>query len=454
MAGLSAALVLHERGLPFVLFEAGERLGGLVRTERAGGFLIEGGPDSLLVQKPEGLALVRALGLEERLVPTNPRLKTVFVLHRGRLQPLPEGMTLTVPTRLGPVLQSPLFSWPGKLRMGLDLVRPRRKGGDDESIASFVRRRFGPEALERLAEPLLAGIHAGDPERLSLRATFPRLLALEERHRSLILGLRRAPPVQPVSIPSAFVSLAGGLTELVAALAARLPAAALRRGHAVTGVKPAEGGFTLEVEGHPAMAASAVVLALPPYRTAPLVASLDEDAGAALGEMRAASTVVLVLGFRREDVAHPLNGYGVIVPRGEGLRATAAAFHSTKLEGRAPEGHVLLRVFFGGIRDGTIVEASDDEIVALARRELGGLLGLRGEPVLVRVFRWERATPQMELGHADRLARVERGLARVPGVFLTGGGLRGTGLPDTIGDAQRTATRAAAFVTERTRTGT
>jgi oxygen-dependent protoporphyrinogen oxidase len=453
IAGLAAAHALHELGRSFLLLEASDRLGGVIRTERVAGFLVEGGPDSLLAQKPEGLALLRSLGLEDRLQPTNPRQRAVYVLHRGRLVPLPEGMTLTVPTHILPTLMSPLFSWAGKLRMGLDLVLPRRRAADDESIAAFVRRRFGREALERLAEPLLAGIHAGDPERLSLSATFPRLQVLEAKYGSLIRGLRASPPAQPSSIPSAFVSLKGGVGELVETLAAQLPASCVRLGSRVTslrrsgaGSETGDPGFELSLDAQPSAAAGAVVLALPPHATAPLLRPLAEDAAAALGEIRFASTVVLVLGYRREDVAHPLDGYGLIVPRGEGLRTTALSFHSTKLEGRVPEGHVMLRVFFGGIHDGAVVELADEALLALAQREMGGVLGLRGAPVLARVYRWPRGTPQMEVGHARRVARVERGLADVPGLFVTGSGLRGTGLPDTIGDGRRAASAAAAFL--------
>jgi oxygen-dependent protoporphyrinogen oxidase len=444
IAGLAAAYVLHERGLPFLLLEGSGRLGGVIRTEKTRGFLIEGGPDSLLVQKPEGLALLRALGLDDRLQPTNPRERRVYVLHRGRLHPLPEGMMLTVPTRLLPVLGSGLFSWPGKLRMGLDLVLPARHDAGDESIASFVRRRFGRETLERLAEPLLAGIHAGDPERLSLRATFPRLAALEQRHGSVVRGLRASPP-PPSSLPSAFVTLRGGLGELVEALSTRLPQGALRTSSPVQSIERADAGFRLRIGpgGKPSIAARAVLLAIPPRAATPLVRPLAPEAGSELASIRFASTVVLVLGLRREDVAHPLDGYGLIVPRGEGLRTTAVSFHSTKFEGRTPEGQVMLRVFLGGIFDGGVLQLADAELVALALREVGPVLGLRGEPTLTRVFRWPEATPQMEIGHLDKVARVEKALGRVPGLFMCGSGFRSTGLPDTIGDAQRAALAAA-----------
>src|SRR4029453_9698004 len=219
--------------------------------------LFRAGPDAILAQKPEGLALCRALGLADRLIPTNPDMRTIFVLHRGRLHPLPEGMMLAVPTRIGPFLRSGLFSWPGKLRMGLDLGRPGGGGAEDESIASFVRRRFGTEAVERLGEPLMAGIHAGDPERLSIRATFPRFVDLEAKHRSLIRGMWAAARAAPPSTGSAFYSLAGGLGELVEALVARLPADLRRSGAAVTSLTRSAGEWAIGLEDGTSVGTSA-----------------------------------------------------------------------------------------------------------------------------------------------------------------------------------------------------
>ena len=446
IAGLRAALVLHERGHRFALFEAREHLGGVIRTEHEKGFLLEGGPDSFLVQKPEGMALVRSLGLADRLVPTNPSSRAVFVLRGGRLLPMPEGMTLTVPTRVWPVLTSPLFSWRAKLRMGLDLVRPARADEGDESIASFVRRRFGAEVLERLGEPLLAGIHAGDPETLSLRATFPRLAALEQAHGSVVRGLRAAAKPAPGAFPSAFASLQGGLGELVLALAKQLPAGAVRTSCAVRALRRDDQGFTLHLGSGEERTFKALVVALPAPAAAPLLEPVSKDVASSLSGIRFASTVVLVLGYKREDVGHALEGYGLLVPRGEGLRTTALSFHSTKLPGRVPEGHVMLRVFLGGINDGGVVYLKDAELLELARREMGPVLGLRGEPVLARVFRWPHATPQMEVGHLARVARIEQAAAAVRGLFLTGAGLWGTGLPDTIGAAQRAGAAAADFL--------
>ncbi|HEY7514933.1 MAG TPA: protoporphyrinogen oxidase, partial [Vicinamibacteria bacterium] len=350
-------------------------------------------------------------------------------------------------TRIGPFLTSRLFSWPGKLRMGLDLVIPPRRGDGDESIASFLGRRFGRECVERLGEPLLAGIHSGDPARLSMRLTFPRFLDLERRHGSLIRGLWSTPPPPAGGAPrAAFYSLTGGLTELIDALVASLPRGSLHAGVSVVRVRRDRDGLLVDRDGDTPLVAKAVLLATPPARAARLVAALDEELSRSLESIPAVSTATVLLGFRREDVAHPLEGYGMLVPRSEGLRTTAVTFSSTKFPGRAPAGHVLLRGFLGGARDPDVLELDDDALVSTLRSEMREVLGLRGEPVFVRVFRWPGGTPQLEVGHLGRLARIESRSLSVPGLFLAGAGLRATGIPDVVADATRTAGALAAAV--------
>ena len=449
IAGLTAARALREAGRDALLLEASPRYGGVILTETTGGFVVEAGPDAILAQKPEGLALCRALGLADRLIPTNPAMRTIFVLRRGRLHALPEGMMLAVPTRIGPFLRSGLFSWPGKLRMGLDLLRPRGGAVEDESIASFVRRRFGEEAVERLGEPLMAGIHAGDPERLSIHATFPRFVALEAKHR-------QPHPRDVGGRPRC--ARHDGVGVLFAGRRARRARGRPRGEPARRAPADERGGDAPRI----------------PRRRDPSDPGRWNDGGRAgrhRGRARARGRVpagaalarggrgarvdpLRIVGHDRARLPargrrHRLDGYGFIVPRGEGLRCTACTFVSTKFPGRAPEGHVLLRAFVGGMRDPGVLDLPDPELVALARRELGPLLGLSGSPVLERVYRWPRGTPQMEVGHLARMARLDAILAGLPGVFLTGAGLRGTGLPDTIADAQRAAAAAAAFAASR-----
>jgi len=441
IAGLAAARALHARGLAIVLLEAGPRFGGVIRTERADGFLLEGGPDTFLASKPDGLRLCQELGLGPRIVPTDPRRSRVYVARRGRLHPLPAGMVLGVPTAMGPLLRSGLFTWRGKLRMALEPWRSIPPPAGDVSIADFIGTRLGREAVEVVGEPLLAGIHAGDAERLSIRATFPRLVDAASRPEGLVRGLRaRQAPSE--AAPPGFVSLEGGLGEMVDALVAGLPAVALRPGTPVRALRRERDGFVVETAGGPVLART-VVLALPAPRAAPLVAGFSGDAAKILAGIPFASTATVLLGYRRADVAHPLDAYGVLIPRGEGVRTTAITFSSTKLPGRASDGHVLLRGFLGGVRDPDVVDLDDARLLAIAQGDLRGLLGIRGEPVLRRAYRWPQATPQMEVGHLERVAAIDSHLARAPGLFLTGAGLRATGIPDVIADATRAAGEAA-----------
>jgi oxygen-dependent protoporphyrinogen oxidase len=445
ITGLSAAHSLHKRGVPFVLLEAAPFLGGVIRTETRDGFLLEGGPDSILAQKPEGLALARELGLGERLVPTNPEFRDVYILRGGRLHALPEGMMLAIPTKILPFLRSGLFSWPGKLRMGLDLVIPGRRGNGDESIASFLRRRFGQEAVERLGEPLLAGIHSGDPERLSILGTFPRFRDLEKKHGSLVRGTwaaprpKRKPGERP---PSAFYSLRCGLRELVDALVVRLPRESLLTRRPVQEIARENGSWRLRLDRQDAVTAERVIVAAPGPRIAPALAGTAPVAARTLAGIPFASSATVLLGYRREDVVHELGGYGMVVPRGEGLRTTALSFVSTKFPYRAPEGHVLLRGFLGGVRDEGVLSLTDEEMVGAVERDMKDLLGLRGRPVMTRVFRWPHGTPQLEVGHLERVAAMEAELATLPGLHVAGAGVRSTGIPDSVAEGQRAAQAA------------
>ncbi|MFN8091070.1 MAG: protoporphyrinogen oxidase [Vicinamibacteria bacterium] len=446
ITGLSAAYTLEKLGTPWVLVDAAPALGGVIRTETRDGFLLEGGPDSILAQKPEGIALCRELGLGDRLVPTNPDDRSVYILRGGKLHPLPEGMMLAIPTKIAPFLRSQLFSWPGKLRMGLDLVIPGGNGRADESIASFLRRRFGQESVERLGEPLLAGIHAGDPERLSILATFPRFRDLEKKHGSLVRGMWAAPRPKPKpgqSAPSAFYSLRCGLRELVDALVVKLPRERLLTKRPVRKVSRENGAFTLALDRGEAVAAERVIIAAPGPRIAPALAELAPEVAAALGAIPFASSATVLLGFRREDVLHPLAGYGLVVPQTEGLRTTALSFVSTKFPFRAPEGHVLLRAFLGGVRDPGVLSLTDEQMVELVQREMGELLGLRGRPVMTRVFRWPEGTPQLEVGHLEKMAEVEKKMAAIGGLYLAGAGIRSTGIPDSVAEGTRAAQAAA-----------
>jgi len=293
----------------------------------------------------------------------------------------------------------------------------------------------------------MAGIHSGDPARLSMRATFPRFVEMEARYRSLIRGMlaaRRRSDRGTAS--SAFYSLRDGLSDLVSALAARIPAGSLRTSTGVRRLAREKNGFAVTLDSGEPLMAQAVIVATPTSASAALVSPLADELGPPLAAIPFVTTAMVYLGFARKDVRHALDGYGMLIPRSEGLRTCAWSFFSTKYPGRAPEGQVLLRAFLGGSHDPQILSLDDAALIALARAEADRLLGARGTPTLTRVYRWPQATPQMEVGHLDRVAQIERRLSEIPGLFLTGAGLRSVGIPDGIADATRVAEAAAAFV--------
>lgn len=454
LAGLAAAhraLELgRERGtaLDLTLLEARERLGGVIETEHAEGFLIEAGPDSFLSDKPWALALCRRLDLEHRLVRTDDRFRKAFVWFGGRLHPLPAGFQLLAPTRLLPFAASPLFSWRGKLRMTLDLVLPRGPSGEDESLGAFVRRRLGREALERVAQPLVAGIYTADPDDLSLAATMPRFLEVERRERSVILALwragRRAPdPSAGASGArwSLFVTLAGGMAELVDAIAARVPAGAVRLKHRVGGIERRGQRWRIDAEGR-TLEADRVIVATEAHAASRMLRYVDPPLAALLQVISYASAATVSLGYRRTDIPHPLDGFGFVVPRTEGRRLLACTFSSVKYPGRAPAGRALLRCFLGGALDTATLEMEDAELVDASRSELHAALGITAEPLLTRVRRHPGSMPQYAVGHLQTVGAIERRLDAVPGLFLTGAAYRGVGVADCVRSGEMAAERA------------
>ena len=446
IAGLAAAYELHKRGRSFVILERAARTGGVIISEHAGGFVLDGGPDALLTQKPEGIALCEELGIADRLVPTKPP-RLAYIQRAGRLHPLPANSVLGIPTRFGPFIRTGLFTWAGKMRMAAEMFVPPRREDSDESIGSFMRRRFGNEAVEYLAEPLLAGIHAGDVDRLSIRALFPRFVETERKYGSLLRAFRRQR--QPPSPDGVFRSFPHGLSELVDAITRALPPQTIRLGVAATRIMRAAGPEraqrverVLATDGR-AYSARAIIATSPAYVTADLVRELDADLARLCAEVPYASSGTVALAFPRAAVAHPLNGSGFVVPRTERTGIMAASWLSSKWPHRAPEGQVLMRAFVGGARDPDALGKRDDELVAIALTALRPLLGISGEPLLTRVYRFERKSAQHDVGHLERMAAIDQRLAAHPGLFVTGSGFRGVGIPDCVADARATARRVS-----------
>jgi len=443
IAGLSAAYYATKK-LPdaeITLIESSDRWGGKITTDRVpfegGQFIIEGGPDTFLATKPYATALCKELGLGERLHGTNPKQKNTYVLHHNKLEPLPDGLAMMIPTNVVAILKSNLVSWLGKARMGLDFLQPAKAVNGDESLGKFVSRRLGREAYENLIEPLMSGIYAGDGDLLSLASTFPYLRDLELKYGSLARGaleMRKKSNGKAVQgSRSAFLTPTTGLAEIVEALVNYLQSnnVDLRLNTRVESINTLTlNPWSLTLSTGDSLAADSLILATPAYVSGTLLASLDPSLASVLKSIPYASTATVTLAYRQNDINRPLDGYGYVIPRREGRRALACTWTSTKFPHRAPEGYALIRVFVG--RAGQDIPWNENDLLELAKEELNLTLGITSDPLLYRVFMWDKAMPQYNLGHPENLKRIDTALEKYPNLALAGNGYRGIGIPDCI----------------------
>lgn len=444
ITGLAAAWDLQQQGVPFLLLEASDRLGGKIRTDRSEGFIIEGAADSFLTVKPWAWQLCRELGLGDRLVGTNDKQRNVFVLRGGKLHLMPRGMRLMVPVDPAGLLESSLFSEEGKQRMLAETAIPDGTTGGDESLASFVRRRFGEEALEVLGEPLLAGIHTADPETLSMEATFPHYLEMEHSHGSLTTAMRQAEtspaPLLPGQPRTAFVSLQNGVYELIETLQARLDAHIRLN----SPVEKIAADTTIYLASGEKIEAAGIIVTTPTAQAARLLPGVSAELAQTLSGIRTISSATVSFGYREEDLPGPLDGFGFVVAANEPTHLLASTWSSTKLPGRAPAGYALLRVFFGGHRHEADVNLSDEQLLALAKAELRQVMNIKAEPVISRIFRWRNANQQYEVGHLSLLARLRQ---QSPAwLRLAGSPYEGVGIPACVLQGREAAKQLAEII--------
>jgi protoporphyrinogen/coproporphyrinogen III oxidase len=452
ITGLAAAHeILRRGGRPLVL-EAASRAGGLIHTERADGFTIEAGPDSVLASKPAALELVRELGLDDAIQTVRPP-GGAFVLRGGTLYPLPKPSVLGIPGTWAGLARYGLLPPAARARLALEPFVPARRGGGDESIGAFFRRRFGAASVDLIAQPLLGGIHAGDIEALSMQSLFPRLLELERTHGSVLRAPLATPPVRadlqvgPTPAISPFMSLRGGMGTLVDALARRLGPETIRCDARVAVIGRLEAGW--EVAGH---SARAVIVAAPASAAAALLDPIDAQAAVLCAQVPYVSTASVALAWPRTAIAHPLAGTGFVVARRHAdVRITACTWVSSKWEARAPEGTALLRAFIGGAHDPDVLSLTDEALVAAVRGDLARVLGITAPPILTRVQRWPHAGAQHVVGHLSRVETIERRLAAHGGLFVAGSGFRAVGIPDCIADGRNVGAQAATFLTRGAR---
>lgn len=473
ITGLTAAhyvsKLCQEQGIEhqITLLEKGKALGGKIQTIRRDGFVIERGPDSFLSRKLPAYYLAEELGMVDEIVPTNPEAKKTYILHNGEFHRLPQGLNLGIPTELAPFAESKLVSYEGKKRALEDILLPKKEDQEDESLGHFLERRLGKEMLEVVAEPLLAGIYAGDTYKLSAKATFPQFLQLEQEHHSLILGMQAS--LSKVAAPAAdlpeivrqsrFISFRNGLQSLVDHLIASLEAksvqllteTAVQEIHSSVDTAQQQGSskqpaYQIRLENGEQLEADAVIVALPAQGCAQVLPSVE--ATQELLKVNYVSVANVIFAFNREDIEHPLDGSGFVVPRKENRTITACTWTSSKWGHTAPEGKVVIRCYVGRSGDEEIAFADEQIILDKVRQDLAELMNITAEPLFYELNRWPNSMPQYPVGHLDLVKRVRSALQEeMPGVYLAGAGFGGVGVPDCIQQGKTAAQQAITHLT-------
>ncbi|HLW84635.1 MAG TPA: protoporphyrinogen oxidase [Candidatus Sulfotelmatobacter sp.] len=440
ISGLSAAFALEEHrrngvAVEYVLYESSPRLGGVLRTEHIDGCIVEAGPDSFITEKPWATDLCRAVGLDDQLIGSNDADRKTYILVRGKLVVMPDGLMFMVPTKILPTGASPLFSWKTKVRMAQEMFFPPRAAGCDESVAAFVERHYGAEVVDRLADPLLSGVYGGEAANLSVRAVLPRFAEMERTHGSLgraMLAARKkiaqGPNRQP---PPLFTSLRNGMQQLAETVSARLSPSSVLTNAPALAIQRDDESWVVSA-GLKSDEFDAVILAVPAYSAASLLRMCGSELSAELGAIEYSSSITVGLGYDRAVRQSLPPGFGFLVPRSEGKRLLAATFVHNKFPHRAPEDRALLRCFFAGGNAASVWDSSDQEIINVVRQDLQQILGLKAEPLFARVYKWKSAMAQYTVGHLDRLDRIERLLQRLSGLALAGNAYRGIGVPDCV----------------------
>jgi oxygen-dependent protoporphyrinogen oxidase len=458
ISGLSADYYLDRArrngaDIEYSLFESGQRLGGVLSSDHIEGCLVEAGPDSFLTEKPWAVLLCQELGLGDQLIGSNDSQRKTYIVVKGKLVPMPDGLMFMVPTRLVPTALSPLFSWNTKVRMAQELLHPPRPMQDDESVAQLVQRHFGAEVVDRLADPLLSGVYGGDAAKLSARAVLPRFVEMEEKYGSLSRAMLAAhkkmartaskKPPRPL-----FTSLRDGMQQMVDAIVGRLDPPAIRLRRHVRRLYPENGGWRVATEMNGDERYDAVILAAPAHVAGALLDGVHHELARNLLDITYSSSVTVTLGYYKDQLAKLPPGFGFLVPRSEGLRMLACTFVHNKFPHRAPEGKGILRCFLGGARDEAILGFSDEEMLETVHREIRDLVKVDARPIFSRVYRWREAMAQYEPGHIARVASIEKRVAEIPGLALAGNAYHGIGVPDCVRSGMEAANAVAQLVPE------
>ncbi len=454
ISGMAAAFFLEQKklaGVPveYVLFEASERLGGVIRSERVGNCLVEAGPDSFLTEKTSASELCHEVGITDQLIGSNDSQRKTYILLDKELIPMPDGLTFMVPTKILPIAFSPLFSFSTKIAMMREWFHPRHEVETDESVGAFVERHYGREMVERIADPLLSGVYGGSTDLLSVKAVLPRFAEMQARHGSLgkamIENRRQSGNEKPRPL---FTTIKNGMQQLVDTLAQRLPPPLVRLNTRVQSFHALEKGWIVSspVSEHGSQQFDAVIVAAPAYLAAKLLRASIPSLAAELHAIQYSSSITISLGYDEAVRMSLPIGFGFLVPRIEGLRTLAATFVHNKFAHRVPEDRALIRCFLGGTRDEAALDLSEDDLLRIVKKELHGILGITSEPLFVRIYKWKSAMAQYDVGHLGRLERIETLRRRVGGLFLAGNAYRGIGVPDCVRSGKQAASDAVVSV--------
>lgn len=457
ISGLAAAhqLLKLDPSLDVTLHESGGRLGGVIKTTRKDGFLIEGAADNFITTSPTAIDLCKDLGLGDELIQTNSGGGGAMVVSRGKLEPIPPGFMVMAPSRLWPILATKILSPMGKLRSGMEVFVPRKKQTDDESLRSFICRRFGTEMFERLVQPLVGGIYTADPTRLSVAATMPRFLDMERDHGSLIRGMMAGRRKKKHTAEnrggarySQFMTLRGGMSRLIDALGNSLPSDNVRLNSRVSDLSKDENGWEIRTEDRQTSLADAVIVASPANHAGAMLRGVDTKMARRLSNIQYASCAVVSLAFRRDQIKTAIDSFGFVVPHIENHFILSCSFSSEKYDGRAPDGTILMRVFIGGAMQPGLLRMPDQQLIELAHWELAKLMDIEGEPILRHITRQTHAMPQYHVGHKQRIAEINERLERHPTLALAGSSLSGVGVPGCIDSGHKAAARIVAGLKE------
>lgn len=436
ISGLSAAYYLAKRADLEILLVERARLGGVIQTEKVGGCVLEAGPDSFLAAKPAALELIREVGLGEEVIGSNDHLRVTYIWRNGRLVPMPDGLMMMVPTKIQPMIATRLLSWGAKIKMGLEFFRTKPKEPlPDRSVADFIQDHYGQEAVDYLAEPLLAGVYGGSPQDLSVRSVLSRFVDLENKYGSLTKGVlaerKKAPPTPPGA--TLFRTLKGGMGDLVRVLEQKIGGRVRVERGDVQAIERDGERYRLRLNGD-WLETDQVVVATPALAAAPLLTTLSPELAHLLNQFRYSSSMTVALGYRKQALNHPENGFGFLVPRRERKRLVACTWVGTKFSYRVPDGWAVLRCF---LQDG--LEQSDSDIVAAVREDLRTIMGVTAEPAFFRVARWHRSMAQYSVGHSERIRQLDEVMRGCSGLHLTGNAYNGIGIPDCIATSKKVA---------------